>query len=121
MLIVYASKTGNIERFLKKTGITSILKIIDESKIINEDFILLTYTTGIGEVPTEVSIFMQNNSTKCKGLIGSGNKNWGSAFCNSVTLLHEQYNLPILMTFEMSGNKHDIEKFLSVYEDFLNF
>lgn len=115
MLIVYSSKTGNIERFLKKTGITSVLKTIDGSEIINEDFILLTYTIGIGEIPTEVSTFMKNNSAKCKGLIGSGNKNWGSAFCNSVTLLHEQYNIPILMTFEMSGNKHDLEKFLSVY------
>lgn len=115
MLIVYSSKTGNIERFLKKTGITSLLKIIDGSECINEEFILLTYTTGIGEVPAEVSTFMQNNFAKCKGLIGSGNKNWGGSFCNAVTLLHQQYNLQILMTFEMSGNKHDIERFLSVY------
>jgi protein involved in ribonucleotide reduction len=118
MLIVYASKTGNIERFVKKTGITSVLKIIDGSEIISEDFILLTYTTGIGEVPTEVSTFMKNNFSKCKGLIGSGNKNWGSSFCNAVTLLHSQYNIPILMRFEMSGNKHDIEKFLSFYKKF---
>ena len=114
MLIVYASKTGNIERFLKKTGVSPILKITDGSEIINEDFILLTYTTGIGEVPVEVIEFTKNNYSHMKGLIGSGNKNWGGAFCNAVTLLSQQYNITILMTFEMSGNKHDIEKFLEI-------
>ncbi len=116
MLVLYASKTGNIEKFLKKTGINPILKINDGNEPLKEDCILLTYTTGIGEIPEEISMFVKNHHSKIKGVIGSGNKNWGLAFCNSAKIINKQYNIPILMTFEMSGNTHDIRKFIEIYE-----
>lgn len=118
MLIFYASKTGNVERFLKKTDIPEIVKINNGNEILAEDCILLTYTTGIGEMPEEVSAFVKNNHNKIKAVIGSGNKNWGSAFCSSAKMISEKYNIPNLMNFEMAGNTHDIAKFKEIHKSF---
>ncbi|MDR2008770.1 MAG: class Ib ribonucleoside-diphosphate reductase assembly flavoprotein NrdI [Alphaproteobacteria bacterium] len=118
MQIIYASKTGNIPKFLAKAGVENALKIGDMSEIVNEDFILITYTTGIGEVPSEVAAFLKNNHQHLIGVIGSGNKNWGNAFCNGAKTISKTYNSPLLLTFELAGNKHDVEKFLQILANF---
>ncbi|MDR0484996.1 MAG: class Ib ribonucleoside-diphosphate reductase assembly flavoprotein NrdI [Alphaproteobacteria bacterium] len=118
MLIVYASKTGNIIKFLKKSNVSNIFKIETGSEVISENFVLITYTTGIGELPLEVATFLKNNHKNMIGVIGSGNKNWGGSFCNATNIIQKTYKTPILLTFEMAGNKHDIEKFLNIMSNF---
>ncbi|MCL2566943.1 MAG: class Ib ribonucleoside-diphosphate reductase assembly flavoprotein NrdI [Alphaproteobacteria bacterium] len=125
MLIVYASKTGNIVRFLQKatlllnsTQTFNTLRITTGNEITCEKFILITYTTGIGEIPAEIAAFLQANHQNMVGVIGSGNKNWGESFCNAAKLIHKTYNIPLLLTFEMAGNKHDAAKFLQIIKDF---
>ena len=108
MQIVYASKTGNIKRFINKFFKEFIDNhIITGNEIIIKDCILFTYTTGIGEIPKEVDLFISNNLQHIKGIVGSGNKNWGLSYCKACDLIKNQYYIPILYKFELSGNEND--------------
>jgi protein involved in ribonucleotide reduction len=127
MLLAYASKTGNIKRAITK--LLDYIKVIDinqenskrtiltietfENKtgeeLIKKNCILFTYTTGIGEIPQEIDKFIINNINKIKGVICSGNKNWGLNYCKACDLIFEKFNLKTLFKFELAGNTHDIK------------
>ncbi|MDX5808717.1 class Ib ribonucleoside-diphosphate reductase assembly flavoprotein NrdI [Bacillus cereus group sp. BfR-BA-02730] len=109
MLIVYASKTGNVKRFVGKTGLETVQ--ISEELMVNEKCVLITYTTGFGAVPEEVSEFMKKNSKNVVGVVASGNRNWGDMFGASADKISKQYGMPVLMKFEMSGTNNDVELF----------
>ncbi|AOW96365.1 class Ib ribonucleoside-diphosphate reductase assembly flavoprotein NrdI (plasmid) [Borrelia miyamotoi] len=117
MLVVYASKTGNIERFISKAGIGSVFRIVTGDEIVNEPYILLTYTISFGKVPPEVDKFLQNNSKLMVGVAGSGNRNWGDSFCNAVNLIRDKYNVKEILKFELSGTQHDVDNFIGRIEN----
>ena len=48
MKYAYASKTGHVEKIVRKLGLADALKIIDGTETVDEDYILFTYTTGKG-------------------------------------------------------------------------
>lgn len=118
MLIIYASKTGNVKRFIEKTGMDAIQ--ITKDLQVDKPFILLTYTTGFGKVPPEVEEFMQRDRhrTELQGLVGSGNRNWGMLFCGAADKLSEQFSVPVLMKFELSGTKEDVNQFIQEVRSF---
>ena len=112
MLIVYASKTGNVERFVRKLPVTHHLKLCSGDERINQPCVLLTYTTGLGGVPLEVAHFAAAHASLIRGVAASGNRNWGSDYARAAHCLHEQYGFPVLHTFELSGLKRDISAFM---------
>ena len=114
MLIVYTSLTGNIEKFLIKTNHKEKFKLITGNEIIDNKFILITYTINFGEIPEIIYNFLKNNYPNCIGVIGSGNKNWGSSYCNAIKLINEIWSIPILMDFELSGKNEDVDKFMEI-------
>ena len=57
MKIVYASRTGNVESLINKLNLTAV-KIEGQGETVSEDFILMTYTDGFGDVPSEVEDFL---------------------------------------------------------------
>lgn len=109
MLIIYDSKTGNVKRFINKLNMECIQ--IKEDLIINIPFILITYTTGIGQLPETISKFLIHNSHNLIGVAASGNRNWGNSFAIVADIISEKYNVPILHKFELAGTKKDVEKF----------
>jgi protein involved in ribonucleotide reduction len=108
LLIVYDSLTGNVQRFVDKLD-TKTIKITPDL-IVDQPFILITYTTGFGEVPARVEKFLMQNRQYIKGVIGSGNKNWGSYYCGSAETISKQYYVPLIHKFELSGSQKDVEK-----------
>ncbi len=101
--------TGNVRRFV--SNLTSPSFDISERKglvVINEPFVLITYTTGFGEVPKEVETFLSNSYPFLKAVIGSGNRNWGANFCKGAKSISKKYNVPLLHEFELSGTREDI-------------
>lgn len=107
MLVVYASRTGNVERFVDKLGVKGI-KIYD-NLIVEEPFVLATYTTGFGEVPKTVLNFLIRNNKYLVGVMASGNKNWGNNFAKSADIISSMYNVPIVGKFELSGFHDEVE------------
>ncbi len=105
-LIVYDSMTGNVKRFVSKLGYRSIQ--IDQNLLIEEPFILITYTIGHGNIPQSTKEFLSRNSFFLFGVASSGNKNWGSFYARAAKLISLTYNVPILHTFELSGTLEDV-------------
>lgn len=116
MKIVYFSFTGNCRRFLSMANIeeNNIVELNKDLKV-EEDYILLTPTIGFGEVPEPVNQFLKNNENKPKGVVASGNRNWGTNFANAANIINENYNVPILMKIELHGTKQDVENFTKMY------
>ena len=114
MKLIYFTKTGNIERFIIKSNQKATQG--SSSLIVDEDFVLITYTIGFGETPIEVSTFLEykDNYKFLKGIIGSGNKNWGIKYCKAAFDIAEKYNVQVLQTFELAGNKHDMARFKTI-------
>lgn len=110
MLIVYDSKTGNVEKFVEKLNVRAVK--IDADSIIREPFVLITYTTKFGQVPETVSEFLKHNHHNLLAVSASGNRNWGQFFAKSADIISDTYNVPVINKFEMFGNSQDIIHFL---------
>lgn len=116
MNIVYFSQTGNTKKFISKVSnyFEQIKTFSIESFNLDEPFILITSTTGFGEIPTPVQTFLNKNDKNLCGVIGSGNKNWGSKYCLAAKKIANIYNVPLLLTFELAGNNQDIDNFKNI-------
>jgi protein involved in ribonucleotide reduction len=109
MLIAYDSKTGNVKRFIGKLKLPAVQ--IQEQMTIEEPYVLITYTTGFGQIPERVSSFLQKNYQNLVGVAASGNRNWGESFAKSADLISNHYNVPVISKFELSGTFGDVERF----------
>jgi protein involved in ribonucleotide reduction len=108
LLVVYTSKTGNVARFVARLGLPA-LRLGDGTEKIAEPCLLITYTTGFGQVPPEVLRFVENNRHLIRGVAASGNRNWGANFARAADLLAERYGIRVIHKFELSGTARDIE------------
>ena len=108
MLIVYASKTGNVARFVERLGVEA-LRIQSGTEVIQRPALLLTYTTGFGQAPVEVLRFVEANRPYLLGVAVSGNRNWGANFARAGEVLFERYGLVVVHRFELAGTARDVE------------
>lgn len=109
MMIYYASLTGNVRRFIEKTGLTA--KEIHPGLIAAEPFVLVTYTIGFGEVPPGVEDFLFDYGDLLRGVAVSGNQNWGAYYGKAGDIIAKRYSVPLLLKFELSGNDDDVKTF----------
>lgn len=109
MIIVYDSKTGNVKRFVSK--LPFLCFSVNDIDKVEEEYILITFTTGIGQCPDSTINFMERNENHklCKGVISSGNVVWGRRFGAAADIVSAEYNIPVLYKFELSGDNHDVE------------
>lgn len=116
MLLVYDTKTRNVERFVHKLRGFRLQKIHEQLQV-REPFILVTYTTGFGQVPETTRTFLQQNHRHIIGVAVSGNRVWGSHFGKSGDTISREYQVPLIHKFELAGTKKDVEIFQQgVYE-----
>ena len=90
--------------------VTSGLQLAEYSgtEKVSEDYILFTYTDGFGDVPYEVSDFLENNPS-IKGVIASGDTGYGEAYCLADDKISEDYHVPCLYKVENDGTDEDVE------------
>ena len=117
MKIIVYSLTGNCKRFVDMCEIPEedVIYLQDIDYDVNFDYILITPTFGFGEVPVAVSKFLKENYKHLKGVVGSGNRNWGERFANAAEIISSKYSIPLLMKIELHGNKKDISDFKKIY------
>jgi len=119
MKLVYASRTGNVKRFIGKVHFPS--DVITDELTVDEPFVLLTYTDKFGQVPELVTEFLERSplhKENLQGVAASGNRNWGNEyFARSADIISEQYNVPVLHKFELAGFKKDVETFTKRVEE----
>lgn len=109
VLIVYASLTGKVDRFVKKLGLPA--RRMEEDIIIDEPFMMITYTCGFGEAPIDVLRFLDQNRSQLCGVAASGNRNWPK-FAYAADVIASRYRVPILHKFELAGRPSDVQLFL---------
>ena len=101
--------TGNVERFVKKLNMEHIK--IHKDLIIIESFVLVTYTTKMGQIPKKTIEFLEDNYSYLKGVSSSGNMLWAKLYAKAADTISEMYKVPLISKFELSGNEKDVEKF----------
>ena len=113
-MIAFASRTGNVSYIVSKLNLPNIE--ITDGLIMSEPFLLCTYTDGLGEVPAVVATFMKHNHTYCKGIVVSGNSNFGHhVFGQAGDLLSKQYRIPLVCKLDLRGYANDYERITKFY------
>ena len=118
MKLVFMSLTGNVKKFVERTGLESY-EITDDNPYIEvEGDYIVVIPTYVGYINDTVSAFLEykNNLAGLVGFVASGNINFDSLFCINAKELSKKYEKPILLAFEYSGTDYDLEKFRKVVE-----
>lgn len=117
-MIAYASRTGNVRYIINKMKLPSIE--IDKDVILNDKYILFTFTDGLGDIPPLVKAFLENNYALCEGVIASGNTNFGNNnFCGSADKISQQYGIPIIHKLDLRGKPSDYEYIINQYKNIM--
>lgn len=116
MLVYFSSVTENTSRFVHKLDVPAVripLKASDAAEFtVDEDFVLVTPTYADGRVPPQVVKFLnlEQNRVRCKGVIGSGNRNFFEDFAKAGNIISAKLQVPLLYQFELAGTPEDIIK-----------
>jgi protein involved in ribonucleotide reduction len=116
MKIVYASRTGNVQSFVDKLGMSDTLQIENGNETVNEKYVLITYTDGYGDLPEEVENFLEKNANNIVGVAASGDLGYGEAYCLSADVVANTYGVPIMAKFEADGSTEDVQNFIKELE-----
>lgn len=145
--VVYISLSGNTTHFVKK--LTEYLNLwhnievnaIDVYALVKnkEDFsgetepffaILPTYleggnghetgTTEILTTPLREYLRFNDNYKLCKGIVGSGNKNFNDQYCLTAKQYSEEFSFPVIDNFELRGTDQDVIRIADKMMQILN-
>ncbi len=129
MIVYYSSASGNTERFVKQLGLPSIRlpqTLRETVPTITQPFVLISPTyadgQGCGAVPKPVIHALNQGHIRglLKGVIASGNRNFGELFAYAGTVISRKCNVPLLYQFELSGTPQDVQNVRHGLEKFWN-
>lgn len=113
--MVFASRTGNVRYIVSQLKADSLE--ITEGLQVDQPFLLITYTDGLGDIPTRVIDFLNVNAHQCKGVVISGNSNFGhSLFAAAGEKIAAAYQIPLVRKIDLRGYKDDYEAIQQFYE-----
>ena len=118
MILVYASRTHNVERFCAKITKYESVRVEDYKPSMGK-YVLVTYTDGYGSIPKEVERFLEIHNNNMVGVCASGRQIWKlqGTYCKSADVVHQQYGVPVLLKFEMQGTDKDRKELLERIEN----
>lgn len=118
-IVYFSSTSNNTHRFVQKLGIKALrIPIDNKDLLVTDDYLLIvpTYAAGgsdkRGAVPKQVIRFLNRpeNRNHCKGVISSGNTNFGDTFAIAGPIISQKLQVPLLHQFELLGTERDVEK-----------
>ena len=116
LIVYYSTQSGNTKRFVEKLGFDIIAIPDDGVLMIDRPYVLVTPTYSGGKlrnaVPKPVIHFLnkEQNRTPLKGVIGTGNTNFGKAYCLASRIISEKCNVPNLAKVELFGTQEDVDR-----------
>ncbi|XID94569.1 class Ib ribonucleoside-diphosphate reductase assembly flavoprotein NrdI [Paenibacillaceae bacterium WGS1546] len=114
-MIAYASRTGNVRYIVSRLHLPAVE--IDDDVKLTKPFLLFTYTDGLGDVPRMVAGFMERNGAFCRGVIASGNSNFGHrVFGAAGDAIARQWQVPLVRKIDLRGFAEDYEAIRRYYE-----
>ena len=119
LLVYFSSASENTHRFVGKLGYRSArlpLRRGDEPLVVDEEYVLVVPTYGGGSVkgavPKQVIAFLNDphNRSLCRGVISSGNTNFGEAYCLAGDIIASKLGVPFLYRYELLGTPTDVAR-----------
>lgn len=127
-VVYFSSISNNTHRFVQKLNVENsrIPHDLNEQLIVNQEYILIvpTYSGGgeftQGAVPKQVIKFLnhEQNRNLCKGVIGSGNTNFGNTFAIAGNVISKKLNVPLLYQFELLGTNEEVQNVKKILNQF---
>lgn len=110
MRIFYFSLSGNTKRFVDRLGFAAERIFAGSDLVAQEPYVLFTPTYS-GKVPKAVVDFLERpeNHTWIRGVVTSGNTNFGTDYAQAGRTISEQTGAPLLHSFELIGLPEDVE------------
>ena len=126
MIVYFSTKSENTKRFVERFDIPNAripLNKEQEELIIDQPFVLVTPTYGggyqKGAVPSQVIKFLNNEQNRqfIKGVISTGNTNFGNGFCLAGSIISEKCKVPNIASIELFGTKEDAELLTNIIKE----
>ncbi|EHM50820.1 MAG: class Ib ribonucleoside-diphosphate reductase assembly flavoprotein NrdI [Yokenella regensburgei] len=116
-LVYFSSSSENTLRFIERLGLPAVRIPLNERERIqvDEPYILVVPSYGggglAGAVPRQVIRFLNDphNRALIRGVIASGNRNFGEAYALAGDVIAKKCQVPFLWRFELMGTQHDID------------
>lgn len=118
-VVYFSSLSNNTHRFIQKLEVLNsrIPYELEEEILVDREYVLITptYSGGgdikEGAVPKQVIKFLNNKRNRdfCRGVIASGNTNFGDTFAIAGPIISKKLNVPLLYQFELLGTKSDVD------------
>lgn len=126
-IVYFSSATGNTKRFVEKLGFPNQripLRPTEPPLQVTEPYVLIVPTYGGGNlkgaVPKQVIKFLndERNRSLIRGVIASGNTNFGKAFAVAGDIIAQKCAVPFMYKFELLGTLTDVQKVREGLEEF---
>lgn len=118
-VVYFSSVSENTHRFVGKLGYRSAripLRRDAAPLTVDEEYVLVVPTYGGGSVkgavPKQVIAFLNDphNRALCRGVISSGNTNFGEAYCLAGDIVAGKLGVPLLYRYELLGTPTDVDR-----------
>ncbi|RSX51218.1 class Ib ribonucleoside-diphosphate reductase assembly flavoprotein NrdI [Bifidobacterium callimiconis] len=123
-VVYFSSASGNTQRFVENCRLDDIgintyripLRANEPALAVREPYVLIVPTYGGGDVrkavPIQVKRFLNDpdNRSWIRGVIASGNTNFGEAYAAAGRIVSAKCQVPLLFTFELMGTSEDVDK-----------
>lgn len=115
MNLAYYSKAGNTRRLVENVAREEYVFSVEPpegcvKQTILADYILFVPTYQ--EMPEPVTRFLtyaHGSAKHLRGIVGVGNRAFGSAFCLTAHVLSDLYRVPIIHEVEVFGTPEDVQ------------
>lgn len=116
-LVYFSNVSNNTHRFVEKLDTPALripVKQTDSPLFVVEPYLLVLPTYGGGReggaVPKQVIKFLNEatNRALIRGVIASGNTNFGSTYCLAGEIVSKKCVVPIVHRFEILGTGEDV-------------
>lgn len=119
-IVYFSNVSENTKRFVEKVtdhGVRIPLRPSDARNFsMDSEYVLVVPTYGGGAegpaIPRPVRVFLNNpaNRDLLRGVIGTGNTNFGEHFCKAADMICDKTGVPLIARVEITGTPEDVER-----------
>jgi len=119
-IVYFSNYSGNTKRLVERLNGTATRIPIDwdprDPIVVRDEYVLFVPTYGGGSeksaIPRQVRYFLniEQNRNLLRGVVGTGNTNFGEHFCKAADIISRKTGVPIIARVEIFGTDDDIDK-----------